>query len=79
MLFNLVLGVLLVAYGVYTFVARRRRPEQLGKLDAMKRFWGEKLGYGMHVVAYSVLPVVFGLVLLLLGVAGEGSPLAPAE
>jgi hypothetical protein len=62
---NLLLGVAAVLYGVYTAWVRARAPEQFAKLDAMKKQWGERVGTAVHVVGYTVVPIVVGVVLVL--------------
>ncbi len=57
---DLLLGGLLVAFGVYSIFARFFAPHHLGKLEPMKKMWGETGGTVMHVVAYTVLPFVAG-------------------
>jgi hypothetical protein len=67
---TVLVGLAAVGYGVYTAWARRNRPEQFRKLEPMKKFWGERGGMVVHVLAYTVLPIVFGIVLLLRGLQG---------
>jgi hypothetical protein len=61
---TVLVGAALIAYGGYTFWARRARPATFRKLEPMKALWGEKPGQWIHVIGYSVLPVVLGLLLL---------------
>jgi hypothetical protein len=37
---------------------------------AMKKQWGESAGQAIHVVAYTVVPILFGLVLIVAGMKG---------
>ncbi len=67
---TIAVGTLAAAYGGYTIWARRKKPEQFGKLAAMKERWGEKPGTAMHVISYTVLPIVLGLILVIRGVLG---------
>ena len=68
--FTVLLGFALVCYGLYTAWARRAKPEQFRKLDAMKRFWGEKNGQLVHIVGYTVVPILSGSVVILIGLSG---------
>jgi hypothetical protein len=68
---NLLLGVAAIGYGAYTAYARVATPEKLGKLDAMKRQWGERAGTVAHVVAYTVVPAIVGMVLIAKGLIGR--------
>jgi len=65
-----IIGVLAVCYGLYTAWARVKKPEQFAKLDAMKKQWGEKAGTAIHVIAYTVVPAVFGVVMIIRGLQG---------
>jgi hypothetical protein len=64
------LGVAAIGFGAYTTWARRTRPEQFGKLEPMKRMWGERGGVIVHAIGYSVIPIFVGLLFLLSGLAG---------
>lgn len=57
---DLLLGSGLLAFGVYSIVARVFFPGQLGKLEPMKKMWGENAGLLVHIIAYTVLPLVAG-------------------
>ena len=62
--FDIVLGGMMVAFGLYTLFARKFAPNRLWKLEPMKQQWGEKAGLAVHVLAYTVLPLVLGAMLL---------------
>jgi hypothetical protein len=64
------IGVAAAGYGCYTGYIRKKAPSKFGKLEAMKKFWGEKVGLSIHFVAYTVMPIVFGLVLIVAGSKG---------
>ena len=64
------IGVAAIAYGLYTAWARRTKPEQFAKLEPMKKFWGERGGLIVHVVGYTVVPIVIGVVLIMGGLRG---------
>ena len=61
---NLVLGALALGYGVYSLYARKTSPENFGKLEAMKKQWGDRAGTVVHVIAYTIAPILVGLVLI---------------
>ncbi len=63
---SIVLGALAIAFGIFTLVIRRRSPEKLRKLVAMEKQWGAKKGNMAHLIAYTVLPIVFGLIFIVL-------------
>ena len=64
------LGIGMVGFGIYTAWARRARPEQFSKLAAMKKTWGDKTGELVHIIGYTVVPIVAGIIFVLRGLAG---------
>ena len=66
----MLLGALAMAYGLYTLIARSRTPEKFGKLEAMKKQWGPSAGNAVHLIAYSIVPIVVGVVFLVAGFRG---------
>jgi hypothetical protein len=67
---TLAIGVFAIGFGAYTAWARVKRPETLKKLEPMKNHWGEKAGVAIHFVAYTVVPVFFGIVTVINGLNG---------
>jgi hypothetical protein len=61
---NLLLGLAAIAYGLYTAYVRATSPGKFAKLDSMKRQWGEGVGTAVHVVGYTVAPILVGLALV---------------
>jgi translation elongation factor EF-1beta len=59
------LGVLCIGYGIYTGIVRVKSPEKLGKYDAMKERFGNTAGKIIHTISYTVLPIVFGIIMIL--------------
>ena len=64
------LGLAMIAYGVTTIVLRATRPHFFRKLEPMKQFWGARTGLAIHVVGYSVAPIVAGLIFVITGARG---------
>ena len=64
MSFNFIIGVLAIAYGVYSFIQRKIAPEKIEKLQVMIERNGEKMGHSIHLFGYTILPIVAGLLLL---------------
>ena len=64
------IGAAALLYGIYTFYLRATNPAKFGKLEAMKEQWGETAGYAIHVLAYSIVPILFGVVMLMRGLEG---------
>ena len=64
MTINIIIGIAAIAYGVFTIYARVTNRAGFGKLEAMKERWGSTAGTILHVIAYTVVPIVVGIVLL---------------
>ncbi len=64
------IGIGAILYGMYTLVLRVKVPEKFGKLEAMKKAWGEKAGLAIHFVGYTVAPAAVGISLVLAGMNG---------
>lgn len=58
------IGYICLAFGLTTLVLRQVRPELFGKLEAMKERFGDRAGYMMHLVSYSLLPIAYGASIL---------------
>jgi len=67
---DLVLGILALGFGLTTLVLRQVKPEVFHKLGPMKERWGDAAGTAIHVVGYSVIPIVAGIVWLMAGLGG---------
>ena len=64
------IGIVALGYGIYTYFARKSKPEQFKKLEPMKKVWGEKLGYTIHVIGYTIIPIIVGIILIIAGILG---------
>ena len=62
--FNLILGVLAIAYGIYSYIQRKTAPEKIEKLQVMIERNGEKMGHSIHLFGYTILPIVAGILIL---------------
>jgi hypothetical protein len=58
---TIIVGIAAAAYGCYTADLRHKDPSKFGKLDAMKKAWGDKPGLLVHFVAYTVVPIAVGI------------------
>jgi hypothetical protein len=61
---NTIVGFFAVAFGLYTLVARQLAPHQFAKLGPMKEKFGNKGGFIVHFIGYTLMPLIFGGVLL---------------
>jgi p-aminobenzoyl-glutamate transporter AbgT len=62
--FNFIIGVLAIAYGIYSYMQRKSAPESIRKLQEMIERNGEKMGHSIHLFGYTIMPIVAGLLLL---------------
>lgn len=63
---NLALGVAALGFGLYTSYLRvTNKFSNSQKLIQMKERFGEKIGNTIHLIAYTILPLTFGFILLL--------------
>ena len=67
---TIILGVTVALFGLYTFVVRIKAPDKFIKLSAMKDKFGNAAGTTIHTIAYSIVPLVFGGILVNAGVNG---------
>ena len=62
---DLIFGVLFLLLGLITIYLRVfMNSKGLGKLEAMKETYGEKLGLAIHIISYTVVPIVVGIVMI---------------
>lgn len=67
----LLIGLLAIGYSIFTFYMRRKNPNLFWKLEPMKKIWGERVGYIIHFIGYTIIPFLFGLVVLIAGLNGR--------
>ncbi len=61
------MGAGAVLFGLVTLVVRIAAPDSklLSKVEPLKERWGPRAGLALHVVAYTVVPLVVGSLLLM--------------
>ena len=67
---TILLGIFCFLFGIYTFIVRIKSPEKFGKLEQMKKRFGDKTGTILHIVFYTIIPIIIGIVLLISGILG---------
>ena len=67
---TVIIGVVAIIFGLYTSVLRRKQPGKLGKLEAMKTQFGVRAGNLVHLIAYTLVPLVAGMIFLFSGIQG---------
>ena len=60
---ELIIGILALLYGLYTIYLRVRKVSKAwAKLDRMKEAYGEKAGAVIHIISYTLVPIVIGII-----------------
>jgi len=67
---TIIIGIAALLFGIYTMYVHSTNPEKFRKLKAMQENFGKKRGAILHVVCYSIIPIVFGIVMLVSGLMG---------
>ena len=65
------LAILTIGYGIFTTVIRIVKPTMLKKYIYMQKKYGNRIGFIIHFVAYSLLPMLFGVLLIIKQVLGN--------
>ena len=70
---NLIIGGGLVAFGLATLIGRFVAPNSamFSKLQPMQEMLGERTGLAVHVVAYTVIPLLAGASFVLSGLGPQ--------
>ena len=68
---SVAIGAAAIVFGAYTFYVRASNPSRFAKLEDMKKRFGDGAGVAIHTVAYSLVPIGFGIVSLVLGLSGR--------
>ena len=68
---SLLIGIAAISFGIYTAYVRFTNPSRFGKLEAMQERWGDGTGTVIHTIAYTVVPIIVGLIALIRGLNGQ--------
>ncbi len=61
---NFIVGVLAIVYGLYSYYQRKTAPENIAKLQESIERNGENMANTIHLVGYTIMPIIAGLMLL---------------
>ena len=64
------IGMAAVFFGVYSLFLRITGHDKFGKLKGMRERYGEKYGGLIHLVLYCIVPVIFGIIMIVAGRQG---------
>jgi hypothetical protein len=67
---SLTVGLFALVYGLYSIYARLKFPEKFGKLEAMKKAYGTRIGNLIHIFNYTLIPIGFGIMMIFAGIWG---------
>ncbi len=70
-LITIIIGLVFSGYGILVFGLRLRgQDEKFKKLGPMRKIYGEKLGSLIHYIGYGLVPLVFGVWIVIAGSRG---------
>jgi hypothetical protein len=80
-------GIVLLLLGVYMLLARHEKPERVEGMRGLQDVLGDRAGYVVHVIVFSILPLLLGALLLYIGLGlgrrsffdSPPAPLSPDE
>ncbi len=61
---NLILGAGLIGYGLYTLLLHHLAPQRFDKLTYLREKYGEKMGFNIHYIGHTVVPLLAGALTL---------------
>lgn len=64
---RIIVGILGIAFGFFHLYKRYQTTDVFTKLEAIKKQWGENNGSTFHLIAYIILPITLGLLLIAKG------------
>lgn len=60
---QLIFSIFFILYGLFTIYLRIfKNNKWLSKIDRMKGAYGDKFGTFLHVISYTVIPIILGIV-----------------
>ena len=59
---SLIFSILILALGLFTIYLRVfKNNKGLSKIEKMKQVYGERFGTYLHIISYTVIPIVLGI------------------
>ena len=74
-IFGLLFGIFAIGFGIFTLFYRKNHPEKFGKLQKMQERFGERAGYVIHRINYTLIPILLGVFLVVWFILTGKSPL----
>jgi len=69
-LLTLGIGIVVLCFGVISGILWFKKPGIFKKLEPMKKRWGNRVGSILHISAYVIIPLIFGVIVVIAGVYG---------
>lgn len=70
-LITIIVGLIFSGYGILVFGLRMQgKDDKFHKLGPMRKVFGEKAGSLIHDIGYAIIPVVFGVWIIIAGFRG---------
>ena len=60
---SIILGILATGYGIYTLINRSKPSYNSHRMNSLKNLFGENAGDKVHLFAYTVIPIVIGIMM----------------
>lgn len=68
---TIIIGLVFCGYGIMVLKLRLQgRDEKFKKLGPMRKVYGEKLGSLIHYLGYGIIPLLFGVWIIIAGTKG---------
>ena len=64
------LGAFAIIFGIGMFILRASRLEKFGERENFFKRFTKKSAYTPYLIAYSIIPIIFGVFLILAGYRG---------
>jgi len=64
------IGALILAFGLFSAIMRLVKPGMFKKLEPMKEKFGPAAGSAIHFIAYAIIPLAAGTILIIAGMLG---------
>lgn len=64
------IGIAAMFFGIYSLYLRLTGNDRFGKLKGMRDRFGENNGGWIHLLLYCIVPVIFGIIMVMAGREG---------
>lgn len=68
---EIIIGVAAIIYSIVSIYFRIKSPTIFKKMEPMKRVYGTKLGEVIHIILYTLIPLIVGIIFIVLFESGR--------